>query len=180
MGQPRLDNLPHYTWNDYLQWEGKWELIDGIPYAMSPAPTIEHQAISARLARLFDEALQGCSECMTLLPVDWKIEDDIVVQPDNLIVCGEVSGTYLDKAPVLLVEILSPSTAHKDKSTKFELYQQQGVRYYLIIDPLSQTIDVFDLVDGNYQQRQCEADQILDFSITETCMMRLDTARIWA
>jgi hypothetical protein len=31
--------LPYYTYEDYVQWEGKWELIDGIPYAMSPAHT---------------------------------------------------------------------------------------------------------------------------------------------
>ena len=42
--------LPHYTYEDYCRWEGQWELIDGIPYAMSPAPRPEHQSIATNLA----------------------------------------------------------------------------------------------------------------------------------
>ena len=34
------EQLPHYTYEDYLCWEGRWELINGIPYAMTPAPTV--------------------------------------------------------------------------------------------------------------------------------------------
>ena len=33
---------PHYTYEDYLLWEGRWELIEGMPYAMSPTPVIDH------------------------------------------------------------------------------------------------------------------------------------------
>jgi hypothetical protein len=39
----KLEDLPHYTYDDYLQWEGRWELIRGIPFAMVPAPVIRHQ-----------------------------------------------------------------------------------------------------------------------------------------
>jgi hypothetical protein len=42
--------LPHYTYDDYVHWEGKWELIDGIPYAMSPAPVPKHQVVSNNLS----------------------------------------------------------------------------------------------------------------------------------
>jgi hypothetical protein len=38
--------LPSYTYEDYLHWEGRWELIDGIPYAMSPFPAPRHQRIA--------------------------------------------------------------------------------------------------------------------------------------
>lgn len=41
--------LPHYIYEDYCRWEGQWELIDGIPYAMSPASNIRHQDISGNL-----------------------------------------------------------------------------------------------------------------------------------
>lgn len=41
--------LPHYTYDEYCQWEGRWELIEGIPYAMSPAPSPRHQWISANI-----------------------------------------------------------------------------------------------------------------------------------
>lgn len=42
--------LPHYTYEDYLQWEGKWEVIEGLPFAMSPAPLPSHQRIAANLS----------------------------------------------------------------------------------------------------------------------------------
>lgn len=38
----RLEDLPYYTYDDYKSWEGRWELIHGIPYAMSPYPTLKH------------------------------------------------------------------------------------------------------------------------------------------
>jgi hypothetical protein len=41
--------LPHYTYDDWLNWEGQWELIEGIPYAMSPMPVPNHQRIAANL-----------------------------------------------------------------------------------------------------------------------------------
>jgi len=46
--------LPHYTYEDYSNWEGRWELIQGIPYAMSPSPSYTHQRISQKIARLLD------------------------------------------------------------------------------------------------------------------------------
>ncbi len=41
--------LPHYTYDDWVKWEGQWELIDGFPYAMSPMPVPEHQRIAANV-----------------------------------------------------------------------------------------------------------------------------------
>lgn len=51
--------LPHYTFNDWKIWEGKWELIDGIPFAMSPTPVPEHQRIAAELVTEFTLALRN-------------------------------------------------------------------------------------------------------------------------
>ncbi|WP_262915581.1 Uma2 family endonuclease [Niabella ginsengisoli] len=50
--------LPHYTYEDWVLWEGKWELIDGIPYAMSPSPMPRHQRIAAELRYEFTSALK--------------------------------------------------------------------------------------------------------------------------
>jgi len=90
MGSPGiLRAFPHYTYEDYRQWEGRWELIQGVPYAMAPMPRPKHQLLSNRIARLLEEALEeaGCPGCVALLPVDWKIAEDTVVQPDNLGFC---------------------------------------------------------------------------------------------
>jgi len=54
------------------------------------------------------------------------------VQPDISIICGATDRAYIDFPLALVIEILSPSTALKDKNTKFELYQNFGIPYYLI------------------------------------------------
>lgn len=97
-----IDYLPHYTYKDYERWEGRWKLIDGIPYAMSPQPGLTYQRISQKIGAQLKILLEDCDKCIALLPVDWKISDDTVVQPDNLVVCGEVEGKYLTKPSILI------------------------------------------------------------------------------
>lgn len=71
-------------------------------------------------------ALEGCEHCRAVLPVDWKISEDTVVQPDNLVVCGEVTTeAYLNRPPLLVFEVLSPPTEQKDRVVKSELYAEQ-------------------------------------------------------
>lgn len=57
--------LPHYTYEEYCKWEGRWELIDGIPFAMSPAPLPEHQLIGGNVICEFKSAVKrsGCKNC---------------------------------------------------------------------------------------------------------------------
>ena len=113
---------PRFTYEDYLAWEGRWELIDGMPYAMSLPPAPGHQEINLTLGSLLKNVLK--TECATrkvYLPIDWKISENTVVQPDLLIVCREIKKKFLDFTPALVVEILSPSTAYKDRHEKLEL-----------------------------------------------------------
>ncbi len=178
MGQPDISNLPHYTWDDYQSWQGSWELIDGIAYAMSPAPSILHQSISNNIAWLLKQQLDDCEHCQALLPVDWRIDDDTVVQPDNLIVCGEVSGNFLIRAPVLIVEILSKSTAQKDKITKFKLFEKEGVKFYLVVDPMTNVVKIYDLFEGRYIKRLDAIDEVVDFDLGD-CGIKVDISRFW-
>ena len=126
---------PHYTYEDYCQWEGNWELIDGMPYAMAPLPIPKHQRVSLLLSIRLESALEKCEKCTVYPPLDWKISEDTVVQPDILVVCEKIEKKFLDFPPVLVVEVLSPATASKDRGEKMELYQQQMVKYYVIADP---------------------------------------------
>ena len=119
--------LPHYTYEDYKQWEGRWELIEGVPYAMSPQPVPNHQRIAANLTSEFISALRNCKKCAVYQPIDYKISEETILQPDMLIVCEPIYKKYLDFPPSLVVEILSPSTALKDRHTKFEIYQLQNI-----------------------------------------------------
>ena len=83
MGVLQLEDLPSYTYNDYKNWEDNWELIYGIAYAMSPAPMIKHQSVSNNIAWELKNSFKECKQCQVLLPVDWKISDETIVQPDN-------------------------------------------------------------------------------------------------
>ncbi len=60
--------LPHYTYEDYLQWKGRWELIEGIPYAMSPQPVPKHQRIAVNLSTEFRIALKKCKNVLRINP----------------------------------------------------------------------------------------------------------------
>ena len=144
---------PHYTYDDYCQWEGQWELIEGMPYAMAPTPVLEHQLACGNLYLLFKQAVKekGCKDCKVILPLDWKITDDTVVQPDLFIVCDKIKTKFLDFPPVLVVEVLSPSTASKDRGEKKELYASQNVKYYLIVDAQFKKVEIYEAVNGQYQ-----------------------------
>ena len=133
-----MDNdklLPYYTYADYYNWEGRWELIDGIPFAMSPAPSPFHQWLAVNIGAELRTAVKKskCKHCKVYDFIDVKIKEDTILQPDCLIVCQPISKKFLDFPAALVVEILSPATALKDRHTKFALYEKFGIKYYLII-----------------------------------------------
>jgi Uma2 family endonuclease len=171
--------LPHYVYADYRAWEGRWELIEGIPYAMSPSPSYRHQRISQNIAQLLGEALAVCEHCRALLPIDWKVSEDTVLQPDNLVICYRPEGTFLVKAPALILEVLSPTTAEKDRKTKFAIYEREGVGYYCLVDPEDRVAKVYRLRDGRYLKQLDATDESFRFDLGE-CALELDFARIWA
>jgi Uma2 family endonuclease len=146
--------LPNYTVEDYERWEGRWEIINGIAISMPPMPNPKHQNIAGKIFRIFDEAIEnkGCTEYKVYQPIDYKISDDTIVNPDLLIVCKTIIGQYLDFSPSLVVEILSPSTALKDQNTKYDLYQNAGVKYYIILDPNQNSFEIYQLnSQGKYE-----------------------------
>jgi len=147
------EDLPHYTYDDYVQWEGRWEIINGIRYAMVPAPTIKHQQTSGNIAGQLYRLLKDCRNCTALLPVDWQISEDTVVQPDNLVVCDEVPDIQrLLIPPVLVFEVVAQATEKKDRVLKFELYREAAVKYYCIVDPAANSAEAFVLRGGKYKK----------------------------
>ncbi len=146
-----IDYLPHYTYEDYENWQGRWEVIDGVPYAMSPMPKGKHQRISNNIAFEVQSKLKNCKRCKVFMPVDWVVRNDTIIQPDNLIVCDvDVDFIKLTKTPALVVEILSPSTEKKDRGLKFEIYEREKVKYYIIIEPENLEAEVYELKDDKY------------------------------
>ncbi|MCB1230736.1 MAG: Uma2 family endonuclease [Verrucomicrobiae bacterium] len=171
---------PHYTVEDYLGWEGDWELWDGIPVAMSPAPNFFHQTIGSRLvAALVNQLGQSnCpASCQAAYESDWHVDATTVVRPDVLITCEAPEGNWLTKRPEFIAEILSPSTREKDLVAKRELYAANGVPYYLILDPENRSALMLSLDDeGTYREQSPEE----AFEIHPGCELRLQVAPLFA
>lgn len=170
--------FPHYTYEDYVQWEGQWELIEGIPYAMAPMPVPNHQIIAANITSEFRMQLKKCNACKVSQPMDYKVSEDTLIQPDMLIVCQEITKKYLDFPPVLVMEILSPATALKDRNNKFYLYEQQGIKYYLIADVDQEFVEIYELMNGSYQLIQKGKAFSHHFSF-DLCDAIIDFQEIW-
>ena len=152
MGALRLEDLPHYTYDEYKEWEGRWELIYGVPYAMSPSPVFKHQDISANISSQLKEKLNNCRKCKSVLATDWIISNETTVCPDNLVVCDmNENDSFITKIPAIIFEVLSPSTKKKDRTTKYELFQEHGVKYYVLVEPTGSFAEVYELIDGRYK-----------------------------
>ena len=154
-----------YTVEDYLSWSDdglRYELIEGVPFEMS-APGYEHQRVLGALhvalaLHLRELAKAGGGEggppCDVLQsPLDVVLSDLTVVQPDLIVLCdpAKVKDGRIFGAPDLVVEVLSPSSAAKDRKFKRRLYEAAGVPQYLLIDPANRFVEVVSLnAEGRY------------------------------
>jgi Uma2 family endonuclease len=174
--------LPHYTYEEYRLWEGRWELIEGIPHAMSPAPSPKHQWISSNIKYELKGAIKkaGCVHCKVYDFIDVKVKDDTILQPDAIVVCNEISKPFLDFPASLVVEVLSYSTALKDRNVKMQYYAQMGIRYYLIVDPEKQIIEIYELAEnGEYNLLSYNGSDSFHFSFSDGCSAEVLLHQIW-
>lgn len=173
--------LPYYTYEDYCNWEGRWELIDGIPFAMSPAPIPRHQWLAANIMTEFRVAIRKakCKHCKVYDFIDVKVKEDTILQPDCLIVCSPISKKFLDFPPALVVEILSPATALKDRHTKFSIYEKFGIKYYIIVDEKREEAEAFRLDNSEYVPEKFSPKNPLTFYLDTDCKIDLLFQNIW-
>ena len=173
--------LPYYTYEDYCHWEGRWELIDGIPFAMSPAPTPRHQWLVYNIAFEFKTALKKakCKHCKMYDFLDVKIKEDTILQPDSLIVCKTIQKKFLDFPAALVVEISSTATALKDRHTKFSLYESFGIKYYLIVDEDKNEVEIYCLENSKYSLQKNSPETPFAFSLDEDCKIEVLLKNIW-
>lgn len=169
---------PSYTVDDYAQWEGDWELWDGIPISMSPRPFGRHAQLLVRLATQLELAVEA-SEChaAVLAEIDWVVSTKTVVRPDVSIICGDAPTRHIESRPELVAEILSQATRGRDVNEKKDLYREEGVRWYLVIDPESNELSAWSLdVQGDYQAVSISEKLIVD--VCEDCRLTLDISRM--
>jgi len=170
--------LPHYTYDDYVHWDGNWELIEGIPYAISPQPLPKHQRISVSISSSFFIALKKCKKCTVYQPIDYKITEDTILQPDMLVVCQPITKKFLDFAPALVLEIISPSSALKDRHTKFEIYQTEAIPYFVIISPDEEEAEIYELINNSYTLTERGRSFVYRFLLLD-CKAEVNFAEIW-
>ena len=178
----KYDNFEYYTYDDYVKWEESWELIDGVAYAMSPAPYPKHQRAVAQIWRELDKNLICVYDYCDayIAPVDWKVSENTVVQPDVAIFCEDIQRQYFSKAPLLVVEVLSRSTALKDVTSKYKLYEKEGIAYYIIIEPNSEISDIFQLIDGEYKLiKKATKEDSYEFELSDDCKTVIDFSTVF-
>ena len=178
MGVLKQEDLPYYTYEDYENWEGDWQLIRGIPYAMAPSPLKTHQNLSGMFARYLNEEIDKCEECEVLVEFDYKLSNDTILKPDVVLVCNETNEKYLTKAPEIVVEIISKSTAKVDETIKYNLYENEKVKYYVLVYPEDLVAKIYKLKDDEYTKEGDFSNEEYFFEESK-CPVKLDFSKIF-
>jgi Uma2 family endonuclease len=131
------------------------ELIDG-EHIVSPPPRPSHQKNLLKTAVFLTQSAAHGETVIS--PASIHFEADHVLQPDIFWIrpggdCKVVRDRYWEGIPDLAIELLSPSTAKRDRGVKFEVYERHGVREYWLIDLESQFIEVYSHVAGAFKRQ---------------------------
>ena len=149
--------IPKLTYEQFreLPDDGKrYELIRGEVH-LTPTPTNRHQLVLQNLVQSLGRIiLRGKLGDVWTAPLDVRLGEDTALQPDLIFVSESraniILENYINGAPDLAVEILSPSTAAHDRATKLALYGEAGVPEVWLIDPLAKTVEVLKLQGKRY------------------------------
>jgi Uma2 family endonuclease len=143
--------LSQITWQDVQQLPddgNRYEAIAGELY-VTPEPSLQHQRISRKLLLALQKLIgdPGLGELFYApVGVEFPATEE-GVQPDLVFVSSRRRGILADPwirgAPDLVIEILSPTTAHRDQGVKRKLYERQGVAQYWIVDPVAAAVEVW-------------------------------------
>lgn len=146
------------TYADYaaLPDDGRrYELYEG-EIEMLPAPTTRHQRVLGNLSVLLHQYLQDRQAGEVFIaPIDLILSDVTVVQPDLLVVLNDrrhlIAERGIEGPPNLVVEILSPATASRDRGIKMQLYARYGIPHCWLVDPDTQTLEAYQLEESVYR-----------------------------
>lgn len=173
-----LDYQELYTVDDYKHWKGEWELIAGVAYTMSPSPMVTHQFVSSQIVVELSKKTDNCKKCLVLNEIDYEISDETILKPDVLLICKEIDEK-VNKTPEIIFEVLSSSTARRDETVKFEIYQKEGVLYYILVNAQNKVAKVYKLhEDGRFVKQGDFENESFTFKVNE-CTLNFDFSTIW-
>ncbi len=174
---PAINYEEYYTIEDFLSWEGDWELIQGRAYAMSPFALPSHQRVNLKIARQLDELLENCKVCKTLIETELYLSEDTVVRPDSFVICYPLSEK-LTKAPQIIFEVVSKASAKRDEILKFSLYANEKIPYYVMAYPHLKKAKIYKLSSNGYQ-KECDATMETYTFDLRKCLIEFDFSKIW-
>lgn len=189
--------IPRYTVADYQTWEGDWELWAGVPVSMTPSPFGRHQAVLTRLpchlcnsiakhveqfselsfSRASEPAKAPCA-AEVLISLDWIVTDNTVVRPDLIVVCDGPPERHLESPPALAAEIISDSSSLRDTIHKRDLYEEQGVGVYVLIDPVNETMLVYQR-DKSGEWNAASVEDMIEIKICDDCAINIHKSAIF-
>ncbi len=141
---------------------------------MSPSPNFRHQRVASEIHGEIRQQLMASpcdGDCRALFAIDWHVDASTVVRPDIIVICEEPEGNWIEKAPALIVEILSSATREKDLFAKKELHAKEGVKFYLIVDPEKEEAIFLEFSDSGYR----EIPENTPLKISKDCVLELDS-----
>jgi Uma2 family endonuclease len=146
------------TYEDYcaLPDDGlRYEVIEGFLFS-EPSPRRAHQQVAANLHLILGPHVREHELGRVFIaPFDVILGRRTVVVPDLVFVGRERAGIVTERAvegsPDLVVEVLSPRTARRDRVAKLRAYARRGVQHYWLVDPEAKTLEAFELVEGVYR-----------------------------
>jgi len=164
-----------YTYEDYKNWEGKWELMNGIPLAMAPAPLPTHQFMSLEISFQIRKQLENCKKCAVLSEVDYKIDNETILRPDVVVTCEKLNKPFINN-PKIIFEIISKSTARRDEKFKFEIYEKEKINYYILVYPEDKIAKAYELKINKFEK--IPFNEKYEFKIDE-CSLEVDFSEIF-
>ena len=173
-------DLGPYRRGDYeaLPDEPRCELIFGRFY-LSPSPSLLHQTVLILLLKRLDDIAMATGGRVFVAPLDVTLADHSVVQPDVLYVSAArraILHERVEGAPDLVIEILSPGTARRDRGQKLALYAGSDVREYWIVDAVERQIEFLANEGGRFVVTLPEGDEYRSRALPE---IHLDLPVFW-
>ena len=171
------------TYHDYaaIPSDGKvYQIVDG-EVSVTPAPSPFHQRSSKRLQRQLEAYFEtsGTGEVFDA-PIDLILSSHDVTQPDIVVVADPSSITRrgIEAPPLLVVEVLSPSTEKFDRHVKARRFAALGVPHYWVLDPDQRRLECYTNVDGTFVLSAAgERDELLASPDFER--LQIDLSAIW-
>ena len=154
----------------------RYELIDGT-LIVTPAPSLRHQRIVVNLVVALHRERPADLEVL-VAPFDVALTEDTIMQPD-LLVARRIDFTDRDLpvAPLLAVEVLSPSTRRVDLTLKRSRYEAAGCPSYWAIDPDEPSLTAWRLEDGEYVE-DAHVDRNEEYAATRPYAVTITAARL--